>query len=99
MPTYEYECQGCGYKFEVFQSIKSDPVKQCPKCHKDKAKRLISAGAGVIFRGSGFYATDYKKGHKSQVTSQKFGKSVPKCSNAGSRPACASCEGGKPKDD
>ncbi len=59
MPTYEYECQKCGHKFELFQSIKSDTKTKCLKC-KAIAKRLISPGAGIIFKGSGFYATDYK---------------------------------------
>ena len=61
MPTYEYQCQDCGYEFEKFQYMSEDSIKSCPKCHKDKAKRLISAGSGIIFKGSGFYATDYRK--------------------------------------
>jgi len=60
MPTYEYKCSACGHKFEKFQSITSDPIKQCPACKKNKAQRLISAGAGLIFKGSGFYITDYR---------------------------------------
>jgi len=63
MPTYEYECKACGYRFEVFQSITAKHLEKCPKCGK-AVKRLISSGAGVIFKGSGFYATDYRKGHK-----------------------------------
>jgi putative FmdB family regulatory protein len=60
MPTYEYECTGCGFRFEVFQKI-SDPRKEsCPKCGK-VVRRLIGKGAGIIFKGSGFYATDYRK--------------------------------------
>ncbi len=61
MPTYEYECQRCKNHFEIFQSITKKPLKTCPKC-KGKLKRLIGAGAGIIFKGSGFYATDYRKG-------------------------------------
>src|SRR3954465_15193511 len=60
MPTYEYECEACGYKFERFQSIKSDAIKKCPECGKNKVKRLIGIGAGMIFKGSGFYITDYR---------------------------------------
>lgn len=60
MPTYEYKCSNCGYIFETFQSIKDNPIKKCPKCQKDTLKRLISGGAGLIFKGSGFYLTDYK---------------------------------------
>ena len=59
MPTYEYICLMCGHKFEKFQSMKEEKLKDCPKC-KGKVKRLIGAGAGTIFKGSGFYQTDYK---------------------------------------
>lgn len=65
MPTYEYECQKCQHKFEAFQSITAKPLGKCPKCGA-KAKRLISAGAGIIFKGSGFYATDYRKDKRKQ---------------------------------
>ena len=58
MPTYEYKCQDCGYTFERFQSIKDKPIAKCPKCG-GKVQRLISGGAGVIFKGLDFYATDY----------------------------------------
>lgn len=60
MPTYEYECQKCQHRFEVFQSIKEAPKKTCPKC-KGRLKRLLGTGAGIIFKGSGFYSTDYRK--------------------------------------
>lgn len=64
MPTYDYKCLKCGEVFELFQSIKAEPIKKHPGC-EGKVKRLISAGAGIIFKGSGFYATDYKnKGPK-----------------------------------
>ena len=61
MPTYEYACQGCDHQFEQFQSIKDEPLVQCPKCKKKKLKRLVGSGAGLIFKGTGFYITDYKK--------------------------------------
>jgi putative FmdB family regulatory protein len=57
MPTYEYECKSCGYSFEVFQSMKDEPLKVCPECGKE-IRRLITGGSGVIFKGSGFYSTD-----------------------------------------
>ncbi|MFK7742778.1 MAG: FmdB family zinc ribbon protein [Planctomycetota bacterium] len=60
MPTYDYACSACGHRFEEFQSISSDPLKTCPKCKKKKLERLIGAGAGIIFKGSGFYETDYR---------------------------------------
>jgi len=66
MPTYEYECAKCGKTFEIFQSMKDEPLKVCPdkKC-KGKIKRLIGTGAGLIFKGSGFYITDYRsEGYK-----------------------------------
>jgi len=59
MPTYEYACQKCGYEFEQYQSIKDEPLKRCPKC-KGKVVKKISSGAGLIFKGSGFYITDYR---------------------------------------
>ena len=60
MPTYDYECDACGHRFELFQSMKDLPIKKCPSCKKSKARRLIGAGAGIIFKGSGFYCTDYR---------------------------------------
>ncbi len=59
MPTYEYECMACGHRFEEFQSITADPIEKCPECKK-KVKRLIGNGSGIIFKGSGFYQTDYR---------------------------------------
>ena len=60
MPTYEYICNACGHEFEKFQSIKAAPIKDCPTCKKKKVERKISVGAGFIFKGSGFYETDYR---------------------------------------
>ncbi len=61
MPTYEYECRACKRSFEVFQTMISGPVRKCPHCGKLRVKRLIGAGMGFLFKGSGFYETDYKK--------------------------------------
>jgi putative FmdB family regulatory protein len=61
MPTYEYACPKCGHTFEQFQSMNDAPLTKCPKCKKTGLKRLIGGGAGLIFKGSGFYITDYKK--------------------------------------
>ena len=60
MPTYEYICENCGFEFEKFQTITSKPLRTCPECGKRKLKRLIGTGAGIIFKGSGFYQTDYR---------------------------------------
>jgi len=60
MPTYEYECGACGHHFELFQPMSAEPVRQCPECGKKKVRRLIGTGAALIFKGSGFYATDYR---------------------------------------
>jgi putative FmdB family regulatory protein len=60
MPTYDYVCDFCEHQFELFQSIKEDPKKQCPMCGKKKLRRLIGPGAAIVFKGSGFYTTDYR---------------------------------------
>ena len=60
MPTYDYKCDACDHVWEEFQSIKAAPTKKCPKCGKQKAQRQIGGGAGLIFKGSGFYLTDYR---------------------------------------
>lgn len=70
MPTYEYECLKCGHSFETFQGMTDDPVKRCPKC-KCKVRRLIGRGAGVLFKGSGFYQTDYRSdSYRKEVTKE-----------------------------
>lgn len=60
MPTYDYVCDACNHKFELFQSITAEPEKKCPECGKKKLRRLIGAGAAIVFKGSGFYQTDYR---------------------------------------
>lgn len=83
MPTYEYACQKCGHEFEIHQSMKDEPLKKCPKCKKAGLKRLVGAGAGLIFKGTGFYITDYRKsGAKSE--------GAEKPSGGGEKPASAS---------
>ncbi len=61
MPTYEYLCQACGHRFDVLQKITDEPLTRCPNCKRAKLKRVIGAGLGVIFKGSGFYTTDNKR--------------------------------------
>jgi len=60
MPTYDYECEACSHRWEEYASIKAPPTKVCPEYHAESAKRLISAGGGILFKGSGFYITDYR---------------------------------------
>ena len=69
MPTYDYECDGCGHEFELFQSISESVKRKCPECGKNKLRRLFGTGGAIMFKGSGFYETDYrsdsyKKGEK-----------------------------------
>lgn len=75
MPNYDYECSHCGHAFEVFQQINDKALEKCPKCNK-KIKRLIGGGAGIIFKGSGFYATDYK--NKQHAPSKPGKNTCPK---------------------
>lgn len=60
MPTYDYECDNCGHKFELFQSITESAKKKCPECKQSKLRRLFGTGAAIVFKGSGFYQTDYR---------------------------------------
>jgi len=79
MPTYDYECDACNHTFEMFQSITAGPIRKCPECGKLKIKRLIGAGSTIIFKGSGFYQTDYrseeyKSRQKAETTSSTADK-------------------------
>ncbi len=89
MPTYEYQCSGCGHKFEKFQSITAPPIKQCPQCGKKKVRRLIGTGAGLIFKGSGFYITDYRSDSYKNSAKADSGTAspAPASSEAKSEPA------------
>ena len=72
MPTYDYVCKNCEHRWELFQSIMADAVKKCPECGKSKAQRVIGPGAGVLFKGSGFYQTDYRSSsYKSAAEADK----------------------------
>jgi putative FmdB family regulatory protein len=86
MPTYEYVCSKCDNKFEVFQTMQDKCVKKCPKCN-GKVDRLLGSGSGIIFKGSGFYETDYKK---------KSGTKSPSCEKPKSD-GCKSCPMSKGK--
>ena len=97
MPTYEYVCDACEHEFEEFQSMSAKHLKKCPECGKSKLRRLIGTGAGIIFKGSGFYETDYRSdgyntdkkadSEKKPETSEKKDKSEKKSdSKAESKP-------------
>jgi putative FmdB family regulatory protein len=92
MPTYEYRCAECGNEFEQFGRMSDPPVQECPQCHAE-AQRKISGGAGLVFKGSGFYITDYRgEGYKKAAESDKGGSSSssepkPDSSKAESKPA------------
>jgi putative FmdB family regulatory protein len=78
MPTYEYRCAACAHTFEEFQSITAEPFEICPKCGKPALKRVIGTGGGMIFKGSGFYLTDYKKSGSSSSTGSSDAQGAPK---------------------
>src|SRR5438105_5310814 len=78
MPTYEYQCEACGNRFEKFQSITAAPIKKCPKCGKKKVKRLMGRGGAIIFKGSGFYTTDYRdKSYTDRAKADSGGDKTP----------------------
>ena len=85
MPTYEYECRKCGHQFEKYQSILAEPLKTCPKC-KGKVARVVSGGAGIIFKGSGFYQTDYKKTSHASHSAEKSADKKTESPKADSKP-------------
>ena len=79
MPTYDYECTACDHKFELFQKITDDPIKKCPECKKLKLNRLFGTGAAIVFKGSGFYQTDYRSDSykKSAESDRKSSEPAP----------------------
>lgn len=92
MPTYEYECDACGHAFEAFQAMSDKPLRKCPGCKKMKLRRLIGSGAGIIFKGSGFYETDYKRAGSSKTDTEKANeaKAPAKAESTASTPASGS---------
>jgi putative FmdB family regulatory protein len=87
MPTYDYKCEACGHRFEKFQSITAKPIRKCPECGKNKVRRLLGTGAGLIFKGSGFYITDYR--------SESY-KSAAKAAEGAGKPAESKSSESKP---
>ncbi len=91
MPTYEYECTKCENRFELFQKMTDSPVKSCPKC-KGRVNRLIGLGGGVIYKGPGFYTTEYRSEHYKQRQREESGGSSS-CSSSCSSSSSSKCSG------
>ena len=85
MPTYEYQCDACNHNFDEFQGMNDKPLKKCPKCRKSKLRRVFGIGAAVLFKGSGFYQTDYR--------SESY-KSAAKADQESSKPAADKSDAG-----
>ena len=99
MPTYEYQCRACEHYFEQYQSIMADPLKKCPACGRLRLERLISAGAGIIFKGSGFYETDYRSdSYKKEAKKEKEAPAASKADTSDSSSAKKETDTKKPKD-
>lgn len=91
MPTYEYECEKCGQRFEVFQKMSEEPLKLCSHCNENSLRRVFSAGLAINFKGSGFYSNDSKTSAKTKTDDGQVSKaSSSACSSCGSA-SCASC--------
>jgi putative FmdB family regulatory protein len=87
MPTYDYECDNCGHEFEEWQSFKDEPLTKCPQCKKAKLRRLFGGGAGIIFKGSGFYETDYRRADEAKKSGKGNGEAKPAEAKAEAAPA------------
>lgn len=92
MPTYDYACDACGHQFELFQSITEEPKRKCPECKKQKLRRLFGTGAAIMFKGSGFYQTDYrsesykkKAEAENKAASESSGSSKSDSNSSGSK--------------
>ena len=92
MPTYDYECDACGHEWELFQRIVEDAIKKCPECKKKKARRLFGTGAAVMFKGSGFYETDYRSDSYKKGAKADSGKS-----DSSSKDSKSKSDSSKPK--
>lgn len=93
MPTYDYECDACGHRFELLQGMRERAKRKCPECKKNKLQRIVGAGAGLIFKGSGFYSTEYrsssyKAGEKADAAKTETGGASGGC---GMNPATGVC--------
>ncbi len=91
MPTYQYECEHCQHTFEALQSMAGPRLKKCPQCGKSKLVRLIGSGSGMIFKGSGFYATDHRKKAPAVLASPKGAPASPGPAKSGACGGQCSC--------
>ncbi len=94
MPTYEYRCSGCDHRFELFQTMTARPVRLCPACRRPRARRLIGPGAALLFRGSGFYQTDYRS--ESYTRAAEADRKAAEPAPATPAPAADQSSGGAP---
>ena len=103
MPTYDYECDACGHALEIFQSITEEKKTKCPECGKKKLRRLFGTGAAIVFKGSGFYETDYrsesyKKGEKAAKKASESKSDSKKKSDSGSSDSSSKSDSSKKSD-
>jgi putative FmdB family regulatory protein len=99
MPTYDYVCDGCEHEFEIFQSMAARPLRKCPECSQSKLRRLIGAGGGVIFKGSGFYQTDYRSdSYKQGAEAEKPKSDKPDKADKSDTPAKKEASAGSTSD-
>ena len=96
MPTYDYECDACGHRFELYQSISADPERKCPECKKLKLRRLIGTGAAVVFKGSGFYQTDYRSDSYKKSAAADSGSSPSTDKTSGEKASAEKSTSDKP---
>jgi putative FmdB family regulatory protein len=94
MPTYEYECRDCGHALEAFHGMNAAPLIDCPACGKPALKKRISAGAGLLFKGSGFYTTDYRSDSYNKAAKAEGGTPAPSKTEASPAPAAAAAPAG-----
>jgi putative FmdB family regulatory protein len=98
MPTYDYICDSCQHEFEAFESIKADPQKVCPQCRAESLRRRIGPGAAILFKGSGFYQTDYRSdSYKKAAAADKPGDSAKSSESTSSATSTATAKADSPK--
>jgi putative FmdB family regulatory protein len=94
MPTYDYICDECGHQFEAFESIKADPQRVCPSCRKERLRRKIGPGAAILFKGSGFYQTDYRSESYKQRAKEDKAPTTPAATNGNGASGSSSTSSG-----